>query len=666
MLNVVCALSSAFLVSQQADSLAYVVLNHDRAAGEMQVLATADSTVVKFQYVDRNRGPRVETHYRFARDGTLTSMESRGLGTDFFQKAQSETFRRVDGVATWVSSADSGRTRAPVTALYRARTPTPYDDALLARVALQQASRTVRLLPEGTVRAEVLADTIVSYGGMKEHIRLVAVSGAYTYPVTVWLDDRDALFSSASSWFLTVRRGWESTLPVLRSIEYASRTRRSAELAARLTKRTGQPLVIRNADLFDSERGTIRPRTTIVVQGDRITAVGPTDSIAIPEGAQVVDATGKTVLPGMWDMHTHLDFLSEEDGLLQLAAGITTVRDLASDIDDAVSRRDRTAQGKVLGPREILAGFMDGPGAWAGPTRVLIRTEAEARAAIARYDSLGYKQIKVYNLIHPDLIPVIAAETHKRGMRLSGHVARGLSVPAAVTLGYDEIQHAAYLFSTFFPDSLFVPRMRSYGQVAAAVLPKFDLEGGQMTSLISFLREHGTVIDGTFNAWLDSSLPLSDGGDVVFGHSLEWLPPVMRRELSSNRSTTPEERAIAATTNKAYLRLAKRLFDGGVTLVAGTDNAAGLSFHGELEIYERAGIPAPSVLQIATIVPARVMKDDKDYGSVVPGKVADIVIVNGKPTEHITDLRKTEFVVRAGQIYSARDLYNAVGVRPVP
>ena len=108
----------------------------------------------------------------------------------------------------------------------------------------------------------------------------------------------------------------------------------------------------------------------------------------------------------------------------------------------------------------------------------------------------------------------------------------------------------------------------------------------------------------------------------------------------------------------------KRLYDAGVTLVPGTDNIAGLSLHGELEVYERAGIPAPAVLQIATIVPARVMKDDKDYGSIARGKVADLAIVNGRPAEHITDLRRTERVVRAGRVYDSKALYEAAGLNP--
>ena len=108
----------------------------------------------------------------------------------------------------------------------------------------------------------------------------------------------------------------------------------------------------------------------------------------------------------------------------------------------------------------------------------------------------------------------------------------------------------------------------------------------------------------------------------------------------------------------------KRLFDAGVTLVPGTDNVAGLSYHGELEIYERAGIPAPNVLQIATIASARVMKQEKDYGSVAVGKVADLAIVAGRPAERITDLRKTETVIRAGRVYQSKALYETLGIRP--
>ena len=306
---------------------------------------------------------------------------------------------------------------------------------------------------------------------------------------------------------------------------------------------------------------------------------------------------------------------------------------------------------------------MEGPGLWAGPSGTLVRTEDEARRWIARYDSMGYTQIKLYNLIHPDLVPVIAEETHKRGMRLSGHVVRGLSTQAAVSLGYDEINHIAFLVSTFYPESLYLPRMRAYSQVAARVLPTFDVDAPRVTELIDFLRSHHTVVDPTLGAF-HSGTRLPDGSHPVMGRTIAWLPPVLQRDYLAAPSS-PEDVARARAGDMNYARIVKRLYDAGVTIVAGTDFPLGLPLQGELEIYERAGIPAPAVLQIATITAARVMKQDKDYGSISVGKVADLVIIDGKPAERISDIRRTVQVVRAGRVYRTRDLFAAAHVTPV-
>ena len=401
--------------------------------------------------------------------------------------------------------------------------------------------------------------------------------------------------------------------------------------AAQSPTQAADPRVVAFANVavipMDAER-VLRDQT-VIVRGDRIVAVGPADSVAVPAGARTVDATGRTVIPGMWDMHTHAQLTSQSGTApLKLASGITTIRDLAADIDVAVSHRDRANAGTILTPRYVLAGFMEGPLRWAGPSEALVSTEAEARAWVARYDSLGYRQIKVYNVLHPDLVPTIAEEAHRRGMRLSGHVPRGLTVPTAVRLGFDEINHAAFLFSTFHQDSLYLP-MRAYSAVAAAVAPNIDVESAEMTAMIALFKERGTVIDGTFNLWM-SARNLAPGAK----------PDSLQSRADAN-----------------YLRLVRRLHDAGVTLVPGTD---GSSYNDELELYERAGIPASEVLRIATIVPARVMKDDREYGSIAAGKVADLVIIDGKPHERVADLRKVESVMRAGRLYERRPLLGAV------
>jgi hypothetical protein len=344
---------------------------------------------------------------------------------------------------------------------------------------------------------------------------------------------------------------------------------------------------------------------------------------------------------------------------MMLAAGITTARDMAGDFDATLALRARLDSATTIGPRLILAGFLEGPGAWAGPSEVLVRTEDEARAWIARYDSLGYRQVKLYNLVHPDLVPVIAEEAHRRGMRVSGHIPRGMSLQSAIALGFDEVQHLAFLVSTFFPDSLYLPRMRAYSNLAGDVLGDFDVEGAPLTALIGEMKRRGTVYDPTLNVYAGADCRLADGTHPVFGAATAWLPP---RDPRDGPPATCSDTTFDGRRTAKYMRMVRRMHDAGITIVPGTDNVAGLSFHGELELYQRTGIPAAEVLRLATIVPARVMKEDDRHGSIAVGKVADLLIVDGRPWDDIRALRQGRTVIRAGRDYSVDALWREAGI----
>jgi hypothetical protein len=617
------------------DTTRYPILNHGRVAGEMLVVRDGSSAVVRYIYTDRNRGQRIEGRYRLSPAGDLAGLELRSIGPDGVAGQPSMTYEVSGDSARWTGSAGRGGTNAARPSaikyepgMYFRTGAIPWESALLARHLLKQPNRTARVLPQGTARLEIVADTTVRVGGAPERVRLAMIyAQGNATPLGVWIDSRGEFFASDVQWFMAVRPGTESAMPALRKIELAWRNRQAEALAQRVTKPATGVIVIRNGDVFDAERGVMMPKTTVVIRGDRIEAVGPADQVATPAGATVVDATGKSVLPGLWDMHSHFQSSSATFGsVLQLATGITTIRDLAADTDVGVAIRDQANSGKVLAPRTILGGFIEGPGAWAGPSDALAQNEAEARALVAMYDSLGYRQIKLYNLLHPDYVPTIAAEAKKRGMRLSGHIPRGMSIPVAINLGFDEINHAAFLFSNFFQDSLYWPTMRAYSAVAATVAPNYNVDSPEMTGLITFLKSKGTVIDGTFNLWMGQGALTGQGnpGAVQYG------------------------------------RLLKRLFDAGVPLVAGTDNSTGATLVLELELYQHSGIPAPAVLQIATLNAAKVMKDDRDYGSLAVGKIADVIVVNGRPAERVSDLRNVEQVIRAGRLYDPRALRAAV------
>jgi imidazolonepropionase-like amidohydrolase len=628
--------------SQVSDTTTYVVLNHGRPAGQMLVITTADTVVVKYHHVDRNRGPRFETRYVTSRGRVVAGQfwslplnrTTTVLGTpaDRFEVARDSVFWGRDSLSRGAPFGPSN--------YYRISGFSPYNQALLARFLLGQPDRFARLLPRGTARLTVVGDTVVPIGGSRQRVRLVMMRDTTGEANGVWLDDRNQLVADQVSWFITVRRGAEAALPALRAIEMRFRNANGNALGRRLAPARASAIMIAGGDVFDSERGVMRPRTSVLIRGSRIVAVGPSDSLVTPAGATVIDATGKTVMPGMWDMHSHLFPTSQTTrAVSDLAQGITTVRDLASDLDMATSLRDRSDAGLLAAPRFVLGGFIEGPGRWAGPSEAIAGTEDEALTWVRRYDSLGYKQIKLYNLTQQDLVPAIAREVHRRGMRLSGHVPRGLSTPAAVRLGFDEINHIAFLLSTFYPDSLYLPEMRAYSAVSSAVAPNFNVDSPEFGAMLELFKQRGTVIDPTVNLWLSAR---AQGGTP---------PPNVGIPAAASDS-------LAQRADATFLRIIKRLYDAGITIVPGTD---GSSYYSELENYERAGIPAAQVLRIATIVPAQVMKDDKEYGSIAVGKMADLIIVDGKPAERVADLRKVERVIRAGRVYESSALRAGIG-----
>jgi hypothetical protein len=628
----------ALLLAAAVDTTTYVVDNHGRTAGEMTVATRNDSLIVRWVYTDRNRGGRVETRYRLGRGGATVAGEQRAVLLDGSVGDATQRYEQSGDSVLIRDGALAPRTVRPAAGAFIGLTGvTPWEQAALARHLLARPQRTATLMTGAVVRAELTADTTLAIGGARQRARLVMVyQGTMTNPNSVWLDERGELLATGAAWFITVRDGRQPLLPALRTIELRWRDARGVAIGKEARTTTTGAIAITNANLFDSETGTMRPGQTIIVRDDRIVAVGAAGTVTIPAGATTIDAAGKTVMPGMWDMHTHVQVASQSSfGLIQLTNGLTTVRDLASDVDVAVSIRDRERAGLLAAPRHILGGFIEGPLAWAGPTAAIARDEAEARAWVATYDSLGYKQIKLYNVLHPDIVPTIAAEAKRRGMLLSGHIPRGMSIEAALALGYDEIQHAAFFFSNFFPDSLYLPRMRAYSQVATAVAPSFDVFSPGMTKLLDAVKAKGAAVDGTFNLWIG-------GGGAVVGAG----------------GSTDQQRA-----DSAYLNLIRRLHAHGIQLIAGTDNSTGSTFRRELEMYERAGIPAAEVLQIATIGAARFMKDDRDYGSIAVGKVADIIIVGGRPAERISDLANIETVIRGGRLYKVSDLQAALGMR---
>jgi len=474
------------------------------------------------------------------------------------------------------------------------------------------------------------------------------------------MEDSRTFFGRYDGYITAVPEGWEDVAPEMIKAQAQRVAARQKAEAAKLSHRPAGALVLKGARLFDPETGAVRPGTTVVIAGNRVQAVGRDGEVPVPAGAEVVDARGKMLLPGLWDMHQHFN---DGAGLLDLAAGVTTGRDLGNDPDFVLDLKRRWETGEALGPRVVLGGVVDGPGPYASPTRMLVDTEEKARATVDYYADRGFVQMKIYSSLDPKLVPPVVAEAHRRGMRVSGHIPNGMTAEQAVREGFDEIQHVNFLFLNFMPgiDTRTPARMSAVGEHAA----ELDLASEPVRAFIRLLKERHTVVDPTVNFYGDLFTGRPDRVGPSLTPVVDRLPYQVRRLMlggSLPGVLTQEQRY--RDSFRACLAMVRLLYDEGVTLVAGTDTNPGFALHRELEYYVEAGIPAAEVLRIATLGAARVMKLDRDLGTIAPGKLADLILVDGDPIRNISDIRRVALVVKDGVIYDPAKLYRTVGVKP--
>ncbi|HYR11281.1 MAG TPA: amidohydrolase family protein, partial [Longimicrobium sp.] len=582
-------------------------------------------------------------------------------GVNYYKVPVRERFELRDGRAVWENSADRGD--RPVNGpFWYASMNASVPASVLPRALLAQPDRSLPLLPDGRVRIEPGAELRVSAGGRTQTVRQYAVSGFGFQPWRLWLDERGEFFASGGDWLAFVREGWEGVLPDLFRAHQEAETAWGAGLGSTLAHRPDGPVVFRNANLFDSQTGQSRPGTTVVVRGNRIEAVGPDGSVQVPQGAQVIDAGGKALLPGLFDMHVHLGLV---DGLFHLASGVTSVRDLANDTTTFLQVAREWNAGTKVGPRVVvMAGFIDGSGPFTGPTGLRADTPEQARAHVNWYADHGYKHIKVYSSLKPELVPVIAEEAHRRGMRLSGHIPEGMTAEEAVRAGFDEIQHANMLVLNFLSDTLDTRTPQRFHGPAQEAL-NLDLNSDRVRTFVALLKERGITVDPTLNAFEALFTARQGQVDPVLAAIAHRLPPTVQRGLRGGGLPVPEGMDQRYRDSfRALLNLTAMLHREGVPIVPGTDAMAGFALHHELELYEQAGIPANEVLQIATIGSARVAGREADLGSIAPGKLADLVLVDGDPARHVAEIRKVELVMKDGVFYRPDELWGAIGVAP--
>src|ERR1051326_3229692 len=654
------------------DRRSYSVIAFGNRAGILQSWSS-DSHTQNFHLEFRlnGHGPNIDETITLDDRGMPKSLELKGRG--YIQELETplhDRFSVQDGKARWNNFAEHGEKSAARDAFYLGMpimegmlSAVPEEIALLARALLRTPDHKLGLLPFGAASISRAGQLKVGTGAASKTIVRYEIDGLDFAPIPIWLEEDGTLFAITPG-LNRMREGWESVLPALKAQPTAAGIMRLRKLANELGHRPDRPVVFRHVNLFDSETARMHSNSAVVVVGNRIQQVGPDRKLKSPKNSEVIDGRGKSLFPGFWDMHTHL---TESAGLRLIASGITTVRDLGNQVDLVLEIRRNFDSGISIGPRVILHGLIDGRGPLQAPTDLLVDNEEEARAAIDRISHLGYAQVKLYGSIKPELVPKIAEIAHRYGMKVGGHVPAFMTASQAVTSVYDEINHINYLFLNFMPDVGETRTSLRYVAVAERAAD-LDLSSDEVSSFMKLLKEHDTRVDPTLSLY-ETRLTARPGVmDPVYAPIGDRLPPRVRRNALLGGIPVPAGKDQRYRDSyEALLKMDSLLFRSGITILTGSDAAGdmlpGLEYQRELELQVRAGIPARTVLQFATIGDARVMNRESELGSIAPGKLADMVLIDGNPAARIQDIRKVQMVMKDGIIYFARALNKAVNIR---
>lgn len=628
------------------------ILFQGNVQGSESVAPAGNGVRAEFSFNDRGRGDHIIATWKLNEAGI--PVEYSGSGNDYMKAAVTETFTLFGGEAKWHNRSEDGAQAIKAGSFYVPANAPPEFMAVLARALLKAPGHSLPLLPAGVAHI----DEVETNGDLT----LYHITGLDFSPTPIWLDHDGNMAAQISGWFAVIPTARAAALKKLTAAQTKADSAWSAKLARQLTHIPTGDLLIRNARVFDPRDLSVTAGTSVLIRTGHVVRTGPDAAVKATEGAEVIDAGGKFLLPGLWDNHQHF---ANNDGALDLISGVTSSRDMANDLDDFPARVARFDAGTELGPHVFKAGIIDGTGPLAGPTRMRVDTPAEALKDVAWYADHGYGQIKIYSSVKPELVPIIADAAHARGLRVSGHVPAFMSAQMFVEAGADEIQHLNFIVLNFLFDQIKdtrgTTRFTAVGEHAHELGP----DNVKVQEFIRFLKAHHTVLDPTmsiFEGMLSGNPAAPPPG---LEKIVERFPAQVRRSELSGALAVPKDKAAAyKEAFPSMLRLLKMLYDAGITIVPGTDALSGYTLLHELEVYVRAGIPPAQVLRMATLTSAQVVGVDRERGTIAPGKVADMILIDGDPTSRIEDIHRTVIVIKDGHVFHPSQIEKALGMAP--
>ena len=648
------------LLKPPADAAHYLVVSDAGKHGDMWRWTLPDGRTA-YRHSQSLRGWITETDQvvTIGPDGLPAKVEVRGITPN---GDAAETFATSGGKASWTSLSDNGSVEGKV-GYYLPAGGIGLANAVLVDRLVAAGEAGVELLPSGRATLTVGPGlTIDGPNGFKA-VRLAFVRGILASPFPVWLDDQNRHFADVGGISL-MPEGYENVANAKKMRDFQDKvTAETVKGIARqfLTAEAKAPVLFDRVRLFDADKGVFLTDRAVLASGGKIVAIGKAGSIKAPVGARVIDGSGKTLVPGIWDSHMHIG--DDWDVLANMANGLTSFRSPGTDLDRAVAVVPRRASGELLMGEPFIQAIVDKKDPLAAQGSITVSSEAETIAAVRKIKAAGLWGVKFYTSMDPAWIKPGATEAHKLGLHVSGHVPATMRPIEAVRAGYDEITHLNFIMMQMMPKAV-VDKANTAARFEgpAKYAKDVDLSSAEVKAFVAELKQRGTIIDPTLVIFEGSFL--AEGGTPMPAYApyMGIISPVLDRVFRAGGYPLVEgyTRADYAKSYAKMMGLVTVLHKAGVTIVAGTDGW-GIELVRELELYRDAGFTPAEALQSATIVPARMVGADKRTGSIAVGKEADMVLVDGDVSKDLGALRRVVTVVSDGFVMDGDALRKAAG-----
>lgn len=532
-------------------------------------------------------------------------------------------------------------------------------EIMLYHCYFKYGQKSLPTYPRGKITVTNTGKDTVTIDGSQKILDRYVTTGINWGGRTVWLDESKnlvALVKANTQIREMVKKEYMEALPTFIAGNVTEQMAQLSKYTEQLKGPEYPVTALIGGDVLVGLSESVKKDMTLIIEDGKIVKIGKSEVIEVPKGAKIIDVKGKTLIPGLWDMHAHSNQVQWAPAYL--AGGVTTIRDNGNELEFATSFRDAIAKDGALGPDIILAGMTDGPGA-KGNGIIRARSVEEAKEVVALYHKNGYEQIKIYSSIEPEILKTLAVEAHKIGMTVTGHVPKPVNdTRLAVEGGMDMLSHYNRILAALFTN-------KKVSDIGPYFMVDHEVTDEMVDDAIAFYLKHGTVLDVTFGLGVVRTLPK--------GNLMETIEPDAGRmayELFESKKFRAGVNPFIS--NKSKLNIIRtgevigKFYKAGIPIVAGTDNfAPGFGHFLELESYVKFGGLTPlDAIKTATIIPAKAMGMGDVTGTLEVGKEADIAILEKNPLIDISNLRTVSAVMTNGNYYVSNPLWEAADFKP--